>query len=143
MKSKFRFARKQAFTLIEVTLAMGVASFAILSMLGVMVVGLNTLRDAIDTTVQAQISQQVVGALKQANFSTLSGGSWQWMFDDRGVVVKNDAAKLYSASAQVTNATLSGGTENVNLVKVVVTISNIAEPGSPYTFTTFVANNGQ
>ncbi len=139
----FRSSRVRAFTLIEVTIALGVASFAILSMLGVMMVGMSTLRGAVDTTVQAQISQQVVGALKQANFSTLSGGTWQWMFDDRGVVVTSDAAKLYSASAQVTKATLSGGTENSNLMKVIVTISNVAEPGAPYVFTTFVANNGQ
>lgn len=133
----------RAFTLVEVTMALGIASFAILSMLGIMVVGLNTMRGAIDTTVQAQIVQQVVGSLKQANFSTLSTNAWSWKYDDRGVVVKTDDAKVYSASVQVANATLSGGTQNANLVKATVTISNLAEPGRPYIFSTYVANNGQ
>jgi len=136
--------RAAAFTLIEVTIAIGIASFAILSMLGVMVVGLKTLRGAIDTTVQAQITQELVATLKQADFSTITNASsWNRIYDDRGVVATTDATKLYSTAVQISNVTLAGGTVNPNLVKVIVGITSVADPANPYTFSTFVSNNGQ
>lgn len=139
-----RFDFRNAFTLIEVTMAIGIASFAVLSMLGVMAVGMKTLRGAIDTTVQAQITQGLVASLKQADFSTLTNASsWNRVYDDRGVVATTEAAKMYSASVQVSNVTLAGGSVNPNLVKVIVGITSVSEPGNPYIFSTFVANNGQ
>jgi uncharacterized protein (TIGR02598 family) len=145
MKTTPRFpASQKAFTLVEVTMAIGISSFAILSMLGVLAVGMKTMRGAIDTTVQAQITQDVVGTLKQADFSTLSNASsWAWKYDDRGVAVQNEAAKVYGASVELAPVSLSGGNANPNLLKVIVSINNLTEPGNPHVFSTFISNNGQ
>jgi uncharacterized protein (TIGR02598 family) len=136
-----------AFTLIEVTIALGISSFAILSILGVMAVGMRTMGGAVDATVQAQITNDVVGNLKQVNFTELTkaGSSLAWRYDDRGLSVGNTgtAEEVYSASAEILPATLSGGSANPNLVRVSILISKISEPARPYIFSTFIANNGQ
>jgi uncharacterized protein (TIGR02598 family) len=63
---------RRAFTLVEVTLALGVASVAILSMLALMPVGLATMKDAADSTGRAQVLVQVASALKVTPFGDLA-----------------------------------------------------------------------
>lgn len=123
---------------------MGIASVALLSMLGVMAVGMNTMRSAVDTTVQTQIFQEVIGTLRQADYTRLSDETaWSWGFDERGLPVNDPASKIYQATVEVSPARLSGGEANPDLLRVRVLISNTAEPNNIRQITTFIANNGQ
>lgn len=141
-------ARKGGFTLVEVTLAVGIAAFAVLSMLGVMAVGMTTMKSAVNDTVHTQITREVVGDLRQANFTQLTNAStvstWQWDFDNRGLPLdRNNQNKIYAATVAVNPAQLSGGAQNPNLLLVNVTIRNLTEPEHPHVVSTFIANNGQ
>ena len=61
--------RNQGFTLVEVVLALGVATFAMLPILALMPIGLQTLQDSSNETVTAGIAQQIRGELQQISFA--------------------------------------------------------------------------
>ena len=90
--------RLEAFTLIEVTLAIGVVSFAILTMLGLNSVGLNTLRAARDSALEAQVVQAVGSEARLSDFSRLATLAGTRYFDQEGRQV---AAGLASFAAVV------------------------------------------
>jgi uncharacterized protein (TIGR02598 family) len=60
-----------AFSLVEVVLAIGVVAFAFVAILGLLPAGMTQFRQAIDTTVCAQIAQRVIGDAQQTEFDTL------------------------------------------------------------------------
>jgi uncharacterized protein (TIGR02598 family) len=64
-------ARNRAFSLIEVVLAVGVVAFAFVAILGLIPAGMGQFRQAIDTSVCAQIAQRVINDAQQADFATL------------------------------------------------------------------------
>jgi len=55
-----------AFSLIEVTLALGVAAFALIAILGMLPVGLNTQQVSVRQTTANSITSQVLGVLRAA-----------------------------------------------------------------------------
>lgn len=63
--------RAQAFSLVEVVLAIGVVSFAFVAILGLLPAGMTQFRQAVDTTVCAQIAQRVIGDAQQADYDVL------------------------------------------------------------------------
>lgn len=68
---RLRRARVAGFSLVEVALAVGIAGFALVSLLGLLPIGLNTFRTAMDTSVCAQIAQRVFNDAQQAEFGVL------------------------------------------------------------------------
>lgn len=52
---------RSAFTLVEVSIALAVVSIALLSVMGLMPVGLSTMREAMDQTAEAQILRRISG----------------------------------------------------------------------------------
>ena len=64
-------AQKAAFTLVEVALALGIVSFAMVSIFGTLSVGLNTIHDAGVDMTSAQIIAQVSSTLQQTPFDQL------------------------------------------------------------------------
>jgi len=52
---------RRAFTLVEVSLALAVVSIALLSVMGLIPVGLSTMREAMDQTTEAQILRRISG----------------------------------------------------------------------------------
>jgi uncharacterized protein (TIGR02598 family) len=67
--SPVRFTR--GFSLVEVVLAVGVVAFAFVAILGLIPAGMTQFRQAIDTTVCAQIAQRVIGDAQQTNYDEL------------------------------------------------------------------------
>lgn len=67
--SPLRGAR--GFSLVEVVLAVGVVAFAFVAILGLLPAGMTQFRQAVDTTVCAQIAQRVIGDAQQTNFDVL------------------------------------------------------------------------
>lgn len=66
-----RFLEKRGFSLVEVTLAIAIVAFAFVSLLGLLPTGLNIFKQAMDTSVSAQIAQRVAGELQQTDYFTL------------------------------------------------------------------------
>lgn len=63
--------KERAFSLVEVVLAIGVVAFAFVAILGLLPAGMTQFRQAVDTTVCAQIAQRVIGDAQQTDFDTL------------------------------------------------------------------------
>lgn len=79
--------RKSGFSLVEVTIGLGIMSFSLVALIGMLPVGMDTFRKSVETTVQAQIVQQLVNDLQQTRFDQIRNGqnsSVDYFFDDSG-----------------------------------------------------------
>ena len=99
--------RSGGFSLVEVTLAIGIVAFAFVALFALIPVGLTTFRQAMDTSVGAQIVQRVVSDAEQTDFDLLvngglggtTGGDTYYLlplryFDDQGnELLEADKAK--------------------------------------------------
>jgi uncharacterized protein (TIGR02598 family) len=83
---------RSAFSLVEVVLALGVISFAIVAILGVFPVGLNTSHSAQDETRAPQIAQMILASLSSQALKRDAAG--QPVLDGTGETQLNDAAKV-------------------------------------------------
>lgn len=63
-----RLRKKSAFSLVEVVLAMGVASFALTAMMGTLSLGLGSSKASTDDTVRAVMVSDIVGGLRRQRF---------------------------------------------------------------------------
>ena len=59
------------FTLVEVSIAVGILAVALVALLGMMPAGLTNFRKAMDTSITAQIAQRVLLDMQQADFDTI------------------------------------------------------------------------
>jgi uncharacterized protein (TIGR02598 family) len=103
MSSKNLSTSRRAFTLVEVTLALGIASVAILSMLALMPVGLATMKDATDSAGRAQILTHVASVLRATPYGDLpayvdSHSTVSLLFDRSGRPVSSPGAASFGAS---------------------------------------------
>lgn len=123
------------FTLVEVTLAIGIISFAFVTMFGLLPVGLSVSRQAMDTTIEAQIVQQMKTQALQTDFSQLNElgkvGD-ELYFDDQGKSVDSSRAAYKAGYLPVPTTTLlPGGTpSSVTRKLATVTIFVINTKGS-------------
>ena len=122
----------QAFSLVEVVLALGVISFACLTLLGLLTTALTTIRQSIGNTVQAQIMQSIVNNAEVQNYNsgsfTNSAGAApaNYYFDDEGTLLSGQNANwIYSATVTSTAMTLPGATTSIDQQKVAATLQAV------------------
>lgn len=120
-----RLSLNQGFSLIEVTMALGIVAFAFTSLLGLLPLGLNIFRDAMETSVTSRIFQRIGGDLQQSDFDTLSAASQQVRyFDEQGNELSSTKGSIYWAKAQVfSGADLPGTSNNTDLSRVLIQIA--------------------
>lgn len=117
---------RRAFSLVEVTLSLGILSFAFLSVVGLLPVGLEVSREAMDLTVSQQITSGLVQEVQQTDFSGLERMAAESVarprcFDDQGGRVFGDGSAGYRAALQVTPSTeLPSGGVTHRLARVTV-----------------------
>lgn len=87
-------AGNRAFSLIEVTLAIGIVSFAMLALVSAMPVGLSTMRRAMDHTVESQIIRQIDASASSTQYGQLSP-----TFAARTFYYDNDGSALSEAES--------------------------------------------
>ncbi len=71
MTRKTKTSPRAGFSLVEVVLAVGVISFAFVAIMGLIPAGLTQFRQAMDTSVGAQVAQRVIFDAEQTDFNTL------------------------------------------------------------------------
>jgi uncharacterized protein (TIGR02598 family) len=90
--------KKRAFSLVEVVLALGIFSFAILSILGLMATGLNTVKSSSTSMTIANISRNLRADLQATPFTSLTlNSSITYYFTDRGNPTTTPANAYYVA----------------------------------------------
>lgn len=148
--------RSGAFSLVEVTLAIGIVSFAFVAMFGMLPVGLSVSRQAMDTTIESQIVQQLKTQALQTDFSQLGGldDSGPFYFDNQGKST-TEASALYKAGyLPVSTATkLPAGVNTTRLARVTISVlntkgsaeraaSNLTNAPDARKFTILIPDNG-
>ncbi len=86
--------KRRAFSLVEVTMALGLVSFAVITVIGLMPVGIAALHRAIDTTEEAQIVRQIGAQVLLTPYSQLPANfsGTTFYYDQDGVFLTNSAA---------------------------------------------------
>ena len=123
-----------AFSLVEVTLALGIMSFALVSLIGLLPVGLSTFHDSVDSSTGTQIAQRLLDEAQQTDFDQLIATAQKptvRYFDDQGneLLPAKKAAAIYDTNLVVSPATtLPGAMSNQNLATVLLQIAK--NPGN-------------
>lgn len=108
----------RGFSLVEVTIAMAIAAIGILSVIGLIPQGMDTMRRATDQAVEGRIHQQILSELQMADFDALdtayvgAGGPLQFYYDDQGEEIgdsgsggiREGAVHVYTARVSVPKA---------------------------------------
>jgi uncharacterized protein (TIGR02598 family) len=96
------------FSLVETVLAMGIVSFAMLGILGLVPLGLSHFRQAMTMTAESQILQGLSNDLLLADYDklvnqfTVSGGKVTYYYDDQGGEVDSGAEeRLYTVTVEL------------------------------------------
>ncbi len=102
-----RAAKASGFTLVELCIAIGVANFAMLPLLGLVAGGLGQLRSNMDCSQATNISQQILLEAQQMNFASLQakGSYTEYFTQDGDSVNSGDSRIVYTAIVKVTNPT--------------------------------------
>ncbi len=104
--------RSGGFTLVEVTMAIGIISFALLTMIGLMPAGLGALRDSTQQSINAQILQQISSGLVVKSFESrtdFSGfGGTNLYFDQEAQPLANSSGARYRAAVTAQHPCLPG-----------------------------------
>jgi len=141
-------ASRRGFSLVETALALGVVSFALVSLMGLLSCGLVTFRKAMDFTLETQMTETLIAKARQTTYTGLSGLSGQtFYFDDNGdLVTAADPTATYAATVTITNpvgipAAASGYTNNgVALMAITFKRSRAAATSPPLgTVVNFIA----
>ena len=147
--------RIAGFSLVELVLAIGIVSFAFVSILSLIPMGMTAFQQAIDTTVGSQIVRRLINEAQQTDYATLvATPTSEHYFDDQGNEVPNMAASIYTADVTVTAPTSLPNTatpDSTNLATVVVKLANNpghratpfdgTNPISYATYTALIARN--
>ncbi len=128
-----------AFSLVEVTLAIGIVAFAFVGVFGLVPVGLNTFRQSMNTSLGTQIIQRVATDLQQSDSDTLvadasgkpitasSGCKALRYFDDQGneLQAAQSVLALYVVNTRIVPATTlpTGNAANLNLTTGTVQVA--------------------
>jgi uncharacterized protein (TIGR02598 family) len=147
--------RAAGFSLVECVLAIGVVSFAFVSILAMIPMGMTAFRQAVDTTVGSQIVHRLINEAQQTDYSTLvATPTTERYFDDQGNEVQTIADSIYTVDVTVTAPTTLPNTatpDSTNLATVVVRFANNpghrptpfdgTNPLSYATYTALIARN--
>jgi uncharacterized protein (TIGR02598 family) len=112
------FASRCGFSLVEVSIALGIVSIALLSVLGLMPVGLSTMRQAMDQTTEAQILRRISGEAALVPFDRLDlfASAGPYFFAQDGTLQDQQGQDTrYAVSLQRLAASYPGSSNAVNL----------------------------
>lgn len=135
------------FTLVEVTIALGLVSFSLVGLMGMLPVGLSNFREAMEIQTQTRIAQQIAAELQLTPFQTISDGTFQTAFprfyNDEGASV-GAAESVYTVTAAAPGSLeLPGGQVNPNTLLLTFGIGKKSAPGRAGAFSLVASNTGQ
>lgn len=127
-----RLTAQRAFSLVEVVLAIGVVSFAMMAMVGVLPVGLRSAQESHSQVAMANIARQLQGELQQISFRSDSTNALTiysltnspLYYTLEGTKTTSSTDGYYLARFDVNNAQVSGSSfSGSNARRVTVTLT--------------------
>jgi uncharacterized protein (TIGR02598 family) len=150
--------RSRGFSLVEVVMALGIMSFALMGIVGLLPAGLSQFRQAVDVTMKAQISQELTASVQRTEFIDLNGFGTASSpkvsyYDSEGAQLSETKKDTYAYMAKTYVADLSqllaptwassaGGPPLNNVSAVKIEITSRTSPDRPHTSISYVANTG-
>lgn len=151
------------FSLVEVTMALGLMCFVSFGLMGLLPEGMSNMRKSMDNTVQAQITQELASMVQRTSFEDIEklSSSDKYYYDSEGVRLGSDqkSRAVYEAkvlpvgdmkpmiSPVIVNDTLPTELSTAAVsslravtIKIVRITSAASDPG--YQFMTYVADSG-
>jgi uncharacterized protein (TIGR02598 family) len=138
-----RFLR--GFSLIEVTIALGVFAFAMIPIIGLVSSGMKSLRGSMDDGVRGEIVRKVVGEAMRVPYTNLSSlNGTNFYFDDEGVQqASSNAQTIFVASSSIANPP-SLVTTNTNIAQLLrVTVRHFADTNNKTVYSQLILNTAQ
>ena len=126
-------------------MALGIAAFCLVALLGLMPVGLKTVRDARGDSLRAEILKSMGNIAQQTDYSLLGNlDGKKYYFDINGLVVSSTSADaIYEAVLSTGPVNMPPTSTTTNITSVTVAISRSANTNSEATtHTLFISNNG-
>jgi uncharacterized protein (TIGR02598 family) len=141
---------RSGFSLVELVLALGIVSFAFVSLLALVPTGVTIFRETMDTTIGSQIVHRIINDAQQTDYPTLvATTSTERYFDDQGNEVESLDDSIYTVQTTVTAPTSLPNTstpDSTSLATVVVKLANNPghnpapfDPASRISYSTFSA----
>ena len=119
-------------------MALGIVSFALIAILGLIPVGLNVMKESMNQTALANISQQIRGELQQisfdpsATFNIQQLGSASYHYTRDGLRTgASDSERFYEATFSLSNGLVGGSafdSQSAQAVKVTISYPPGATP---------------
>ena len=136
------------FSLIEVTIALGVFAFAMIPIIGLVSSGMKSLRGSMDDGVRGEIVRKVVGEAGRVPYTNLSTAfnNRLFYFDDEGVQqASSNAQTIFVASNSVYAATPpSLITTDTNIAQLLrVTVRHFADSNNKTVYSQLILNTAQ
>jgi uncharacterized protein (TIGR02598 family) len=145
----------RAFSLVEVVLALGVVSFALVSLMALLPISLATFRDNKKDTVHADILRQLTSDATLTSYANADKLAQQtFWYDDEGVPLPSNATGVvYTAVLSVSplggpwnttqSSALPGGVStSTNLRRLQVNITDVNQPKNPTIYNIVLYNEG-
>lgn len=132
--------QERAFSLVEISLALGIIAFAFIALLGLLPIGLQTFRTAIDTGNEARIVQSLFSRMLATEFEKMQALDFEnskeiFYFDEEGMPTDTSlhavaslenqrlyGAKMFIERSEIPSETLTYG------VNAIVVFANTASP---------------
>lgn len=125
----------RGFSLVEVVLALGICSFAMVAIFGMIPIGLSTFRDAMDTTAQSQIVQRLASdtlLTDYGNLANLPNPKEPYCYNDQGARTGPEATDLaYTAEITIGDIAAPGTISEEAVQTVVIRIAR-THPGQTF-----------
>lgn len=130
-----RGAHNRGFSLVEVAMAVGIASFCLIGLIGIFPVMLNSIRDSREKTLVSRMYQTVSDNLRESTPGNGTNAARQTFdFDSEGFLLKTghgsakmarQGEKRYEVEAVSSAGTLPDTHSSTNLILAKITIVNI------------------
>jgi uncharacterized protein (TIGR02598 family) len=135
---------RAGFSLVETAMAVGILSFALITIIGLQPVGLTTLRSSMDSTTETQIIRQIAGEIGQTDFARIDAYEGTPLyFDADGKRVSDSAVSRYQLEAKVVEASSDFSPfpsapadigSSLKTVRLAITLLPAGTPGRVHTF---------
>ncbi len=138
--------RTTAFSLIEVTIALGIFAFAMIPIIGLVTSGMKTLRNSMDDTVQINLVRKTVGEAMRIPFTNLSAAfdNQLFYFDDEGVQqASSNSQTVFVASALVTAPPSILASDGSIAQILQVTVQHFADTNNKTVYSQLIVNTAQ
>jgi uncharacterized protein (TIGR02598 family) len=138
-----RRGSKQGFSLVEVTLALGILSFTMVSFMGVLTVGLGVQRKAVESDSQKEIMQQLLSQVQETPYSSLttSFDAKSFYFLNDGTQASSSSSAFYTATGTISSVTTPGATTASSSVRQ-LTFQITGADKSSNSFAVSISDNG-